>query len=311
MQSWFLIALIAPVLWSIVNHLDKYILKKYENGNGVGKVLIFSLLFSIVVPIGILIFGDVPIAQFALTGREQAILVVMAIVSALAFWLYLEGLEQEEASVVTPMMQMMPMFGYILSYIILGEILSIPQLFSSILIILGVLLLSIEINGEHGALHLKQVVLAYVGLSAFFYALHDVLFKYIAQTHSFLVVSFWLYLFIALIGIFVLVCVPEYRRQFFFFFKQHERGILYTNTIAESLYTLGNLASNFAMLLAPVTLVLVVSSYQPLFVFIIGVTLAKFMPHLVYEKITRTHLIQKVIAISIIVAGSYFLHSAI
>ena len=82
------------------------------------------------------------------------------------------------------------------------------------------------------------------------------------------------------------------------------------NVVGEILYIIGNLANNFATLLAPVAVVLVVSSYQPLFVFIIGIVLTIFLPHISMEKISTKHLLHKIISILIIVIGSYFLYNS-
>jgi len=48
-MNWFLIALIAPIVWSIVNHIDKYMLSKYLKERGLGALLIFSALSSVII----------------------------------------------------------------------------------------------------------------------------------------------------------------------------------------------------------------------------------------------------------------------
>lgn len=48
-MNWFFIALFAPALWSITNHIDKYLITKYFRGGGTGSLLIFSALIGFAV----------------------------------------------------------------------------------------------------------------------------------------------------------------------------------------------------------------------------------------------------------------------
>ena len=45
-MNWFLIALIAPILWAITNHIDKYLISKYFKGGSVGALMIFSSIIG-------------------------------------------------------------------------------------------------------------------------------------------------------------------------------------------------------------------------------------------------------------------------
>ncbi|MCK9282633.1 MAG: hypothetical protein M0P71_18605, partial [Melioribacteraceae bacterium] len=79
------------------------------------------------------------------------------------------------------------------------------------------------------------------------------------------------------------------------------------NFTNEALTIVGNLLESFAMMLAPVALVLLVNSYQPIFVFAIGILITLFIPKLSAEKIELKHLIQKIIAFVIMGVGTYLL----
>ena len=88
MQNWFLLALIAPILWSIVNHIDKYMLSKYLKGRGVGALLIFSALASFVILPFILYFYHSQL--FTVTNRDLATLLLIGFLSVGAFYFYLK-----------------------------------------------------------------------------------------------------------------------------------------------------------------------------------------------------------------------------
>ncbi len=305
-MNWFLIALIAPVVWSIVNHIDKYMLSKYLKEKGVGALLIFSALSSAIILPFVLYFFSSEI--FDIGNRDLVTLLLVGFLSAGAFYFYLLGMEEEETSIVVPLFQLVPVFGYFLGYLVLGETLTTAQIFSSLLIMSGIVILTIEIDEEY-KIRLKSRILFLIAISSFLFALHDTLFKKVAIVESFWVSVFWQYLSLTIFGLITLWAIKKFREDFLVMVKDTGRRLFSLNVASELLYILGNLTNNFATLLAPVALVLVVSSYQPLFVFIGGTLLTLLVPHLVTEKISRRHLAHKFISILIIVIGSYFLYS--
>lgn len=307
MQNWFLIALIAPILWSVVNHIDKYMLSKYLKERGVGALLIFSALASVIILPFIVLFYHSQIFNITLT--DLLILIFVGFLSVLAFYFYLKGMDEEEASVVVPLFQLVPVFGYFLGYLILGESLNTTQIFSSLLIISGIIFLVVEIDIDN-RITLKSRVLLLVTISSFMFALHDTLFKKVAITESFITAVFWQYVSLTVSGLLILIFAKKYREDFLSMFKNMGGKILSLNILSEVLYMIGNLANNFATLLAPVAIVLVVSSYQPVFVFIIGILLTIFLPRISMEKISTKHLLHKIVSIMIILIGSYFLYSS-
>lgn len=307
MFNWFFIALIAPILWSVVNHIDKYMLSRYLKERGVGALLIFSALASfIILPFVLFLYYE---QIFSVNNRDLVTLFLVGFLSVGAFYFYLKGMEEEEASVVIPLFQLVPVFGYFLGYLILGEMLSMAQIFSSLLIIFGIVILAVEIDIDNNVT-LKGKVLLFVALSSLLFALHDTLFKKVAITESYITSVFWQYLSLTVSGLLILAFVKRYREDFLVMLENSGRRLLSLNVLSEIIYIIGNLINNFAVLLAPVALVLVVSSYQPVFVFIIGIALTVFFPNISMEKISTKHLAHKIISILIIIIGSYFLYSS-
>ncbi len=307
MSNWFFIALIAPVLWSIVNHIDKYMLSKYLKERGVGALLIFSALASVIILPFLFFFYRSQI--FNISNMDLVILIFVGFLSALAFYFYLEGMNEEEASVVIPLFQLVPVFGYFLGYLILDESLNTAQIFSSLLVISGIIILAVEIDIDN-KIKIKGRVLGLITASSFLFALHDTLFKKVAITESFMTSVFWQYVSLTVFGILIFIFVKKFRDDFLSMFHHMGKSLLSLNIISELLYIAGNLTNNFATLLAPVAVVLVVSSYQPLFVFIGGIFLTIFWPEVSMEKISTQHLLHKIISIVIIIIGSYFLYSS-
>ncbi len=65
----------------------------------------------------------------------------------------------------------------------------------------------------------------------------------------------------------------------------------------------GGLAARYASLLGPVSLVQAIGGTTSFFVFLFGVLLSLFYPSLGRENLSRRNLIQKGIAVTLIVAG--------
>ena len=63
----------------------------------------------------------------------------------------------------------------------------------------------------------------------------------------------------------------------------------------------------YATLLAPVALVLLVGSFQPLFVLALGIVLTLFFPRVTKESLGRMKLLQKGVGIGLMLVGGYLI----
>jgi len=272
-MNWFFIALIAPLLYAISNHTDKYLISKYVNNNEVGSLIIFSALFGIFVLPIILIINPLVLEVSLWQGT---ILVVIGILVVFSILCYLYALKFDEATFVVPFYQTIPIFGFILAYFILGETLTKTQILASLAILSGALILSFDIQNQK--IHFKKRVVLLMITASFFYAISDVLFKFVAIERGFWVSTFWTLIGKVLIGFVFLLFISSYRKQFWLLLKKARSKILALNSTNETLAIIADLTSQYAVLLAPVALVLMVNSFQPLFVFIIGFVLTTFFP---------------------------------
>lgn len=299
-MSWFFIALIGPALWSLTNHIDKYMVSRYFRGGGVGALLIISSLIGIVV---------LPLALWQ--GPEAlsfpAVVIIGQMISGALYVLglfpYLYSLQRSEASVVVPLFQMVPVFAYILGVIFLGEQLSGPQLVGSVLIIAGAVIIAADLTHLRRA-RIDGKVFAWMALASLLIACYSLLFKYFTvSTGSFWANNFWQYLGYVAVAIVALVCVPSYRREFLGVVRANSTAILSLNFSNEVLNTIAKLAVDYATLLAPLALVWVANGFQPLFVFVYGLAFSIFLPKFSQERLDRRTLLQKFCAILIIFAG--------
>ncbi len=302
-MMWFLIALIGPFLYALTNHIDKILLEKYFKESGVGTLILFSSLLSVMV-LPLFYFIDPTVLN--VDGNNILILSIVGILNVLVLWCYLIALKEEEASIAVVFYQLVPVFGGILGYFVLGETLSPIQLIAMATIILGTTVISFEVDSENKfKLRIKTIIPMLA--SAFFWAIEAVIFKMVALEENIVRSLFWEHLALLLVGMIIFIFIRPYRVNFLSAIKNNSKNILSLNIANESLYILGNISVGFAYLLAPIGLVLLGESFQPIFVLAIGIFFTIFFPKISVEKIHATHIWQKIIAILITGIGTYLL----
>ena len=227
-MTWFVIALIAPILWSFVNHADKLILSKYVKGQELGSLMIYSCLFAVLLaPIAYFMQPEI----FVISTLHITILILAGILEALAVYLYLIALNDEETSVVVPFFQSIPIFAFILGYFVLGEMVTIKYILASLVTIIGGALLSFEITTGNKIVFKKKMVLAILA-SSFIFALHRTLFKLASVTEDFWISIFWQSIGLILVGLFLLFVVRKYREQFMALLRENGAPIFFLNVIS-------------------------------------------------------------------------------
>jgi drug/metabolite transporter (DMT)-like permease len=302
-MSWFYIALGAPFLWAITNHIDKLLLAKYFKRCGVSTLIVFSALAGVItLPFLFLINPHV----LQVTPLHIGLLLVVSLCTAASFWLYFHALDGEEASIVVVFYQFIPVFGALLGFIFLKENLSIHSLIAMAIILAGSLIISIEID-EENRFRLRQRTIYLMTAASLFVAIEAVLFKYVAVQESVWTSLFWQYVGLGVFGVVTYMLVGSCRKEIAHIVRSNGKGMLGVNVVNELIFLLGNFLFSYAYLLAPVALVLLVNAYQPLMVFAIGILLTAFIPKLGTESIKLRHVVQKVLAMGIVIFGTWLL----
>jgi len=304
-MNWFLLAFGAPFLWAMVNIADNYLVSKYsqkEKERSSGGLVLFSSLIGILIAIIIAVFTP---NIFGIAINDKLLLLLAGGLSVFWIILYLYAIEIEEISVIVPWFLTVPVFGYILGYFFLGETLGLKQIIGAVIILLGLILISIDFFNLRKSTKKKTIL--YVLLASIIISVSGIIFKYVTIEGNFWVSSFWEYVGLGLIGIILYLFVPKYRKEFMFMHKEGGKKIFILNITSELMTISGNLMTNFALLLAPVTMVYLVGSFQPAIVLFLTIIGTKFFPHIIKENISKNVLIQKIIAILIMTAGSILL----
>jgi drug/metabolite transporter (DMT)-like permease len=301
-MSWFFIALCAPFLVACANHTDKFLLSRYLKEKKIGSIVIFSSLFSSLA-VAIVFFIQPDVLDISLV--QGSAVVATGMLSVVAGLCYLYALDIDEASFVTPFYQTAPIFAYFLGYFILNETITLAQGFGSFVIIAGALALSFEL-GRRG-MRFKRDVVALMLAAAFLSAINGVIFKLIAVDKGFWISLFWGFVGQVMAGLALLALVPSYRRDFLGLFKQQKFAGIGLIALSETLFSVSEAVTLYATLLAPVALVLLVNSFQPLFVFALGIVLTLFLPRVAEESLGRTKMLQKGAGIGLLVVGGYLI----
>lgn len=304
-MEWILIAMIAPILWGLTNYIDKLLLRRHiASTQDVVTLLVFSTITSLfaVLPITFILSPDI----FAFPRTTILTLVSVGILGALAVWLYLLALDQDDVSTVVALFQTIPVFGILFSYILLGEMLTLTQLVACVLIIFGSLFISVDISDVRH-LRIKHRTLLFMLSSSALFALFETMFKFAALDAPFATSIFWEHVGLVLVGV-VLLSFESVRRRFIAVFTTGGAKVVGANLTGELLTICGNVLTNFALLLAPVALVLTVTGMQPMFVFLLGILFTVFAPKYVQESLTPRVLMHKFCAIALILVGVVVLY---
>jgi drug/metabolite transporter (DMT)-like permease len=279
-----------------------FLLSRYLEEKTVGSIVICSSLFSgVAIPVVLLIQPgayDVGLAQ-------GSALVATGMSSVLAAVCYLHALDIDEASFVTPFYQTVPVFAYFLGYFILGETLTPAQGYGSFVIIVSALALSFEF-GRRG-IQFKRKVVALMLAASFLSAMNGVIFKLIAVSKGFWVALLWGFVGQVLAGLILLGSVPAYRRDFLGLFEQRKGVGLGLIALSRMLVSVSEAVTLYATLLAPVALVLLVNSFQPLFVFMLGIVLTLFVPRVARESLGPLKMLQKGAGTGLMLVGGYLI----
>jgi drug/metabolite transporter (DMT)-like permease len=194
----------------------------------------------------------------------------------------------------------------LLGFVFLGESLLANQIFGGSLIFIGAFALSLNLEG--GKWSFRKRVASLMILASLLYAVNSVVFKFFALDLGFWPSLFWDSVGKVLMGAAFFLLVRNYRRDFVATIKQNKASVFLLNSTSETLTILADSISGYAILLAPIALVSVVlSGFQPVFVFLIGVVLTLLLPRLGKETLTKRSLAQRVVALLLILAGTYFL----
>jgi uncharacterized membrane protein len=285
------------VLWAISVHLDKYLVERFFKDSNVAVLLLFTALVGVLLLPFIWYYEPNVLSPSA---GSIALIMLAGILYMTGLLLYLRALQSEEASVVAPFFQAGPLFGYVLAYLVLGEILSPQQMAGGALIIIGASIVSIRFGQSRRMFKARLAVLMLA--CGFIMALASLIFKVFALKVEFWTTTFWMFVGEGIFGLSLLM-IPSYRRQFMALLRTNTAALLSINATNELINLGGSLGNRYALLLAPLSIVQAIGSTTTLFVFAFGIVLSVFFPGFGRENLSGRELVQKGVAAVIVAVG--------
>jgi uncharacterized membrane protein len=301
-MSFFLLTLIAPAMWAFANHVDKFIVSRYFNNASLGAMMVFSALIGVVVFPVAFVFQDDAVTIGALAA---CIIILNGCLYLVGVQLYLMALRISDASTAVPILQLTPVIAFIFAYLVLGETISRNQMLGGALVILGAVIISFE-RGE-GGFRCRGDVLGLLSLSSLLFAVQYLLFKVFAIHTNFWTTMLWESVGFICFGMFLLIFIKPYRRDFFAVFARRgwATGV---NLAGEVCNITGKIVFNYVSLLMPMTLAWIGVGFQPIFILVYSVILTLFFPRICEENVLGGHLVQKVASVGIMLVGACILN---
>lgn len=297
-MSWFLIALIPPIVWSLSNHVDKALLQSFHTARSREVLVLVSALFQIA-PVLVLPF----LTTINVPFWENWPFMLVGALGVVALIPYFAALDRDETSLVAPLYQAIPVLYLVAGYIFLGETVTTTQLAGIIVIVCGALLLSWRPT-KHT---MRLDILALMLLSMLAYLAAGITFKYFGVDADFWSAFFYQSVGGVLCGLLLLALRP-YRRALLFVRLQNRR-FLGLNTFNEALSIVGWMAMRAVGLMAPLAVVnAVTDGFQPIFLLMWSLIFTFLFPGLgIRERFTRTDVYHKVATLGILAVGTFLI----
>jgi len=239
-----------------------------------------------------LIFGDIN-----LSFVPMLLGIVGGIFSSFGVWSYYFSLSKEEVTRFIPIMSTSPLFVLLFAYIFLKEAFSSSIYLGIILLISGAILISVENFLSNFKIH--KAILVSFGC-AFLFALRNIFMKFALTGNEIWSIFLWIGFGSFIVSFSLLLIHHPHIR------KKAELGIKHLIFVG-IVGTIALFTFITAINIGPVSLTSALLELQPLFVFVGATILSIFHPEILKEKITKSIVIQKMIAVGLIVLGAVLL----
>ncbi len=314
-MQWFILALIASILWAVVVIVDKFILTHYI------KDAVSYQVFLTLTMLPFLIFL-LPFTSHNTNSSTPIILpviiILLGVAMGLVFVLYNKALMIEEVSRVTPLFYLSPLFVLLFSFMFIGEGLSLRRYVGIGLMVFSAISVSVSLRRRNRDSHRQShshslhIVLSPALLMILVLDImnagKDVISKLILSHLDYLSYLFW-FLLGNIAGRPFLLLIPHNREKTLMIIKTLPPKVYLLSFISSSLAWTGYVLYFKAVSMTYISLVSAIPTTQPFLVFIFATLLGLFYPGLIEEKTDRRSLTIKGIAAVSVLIGAYLILS--
>lgn len=282
---WILFTVIAAVIWTFVDLLNKFVLDK-EMGDGIlaaGTAGISQFLPTALIP---LLFTEVVFSpEVAIPSLMVGVFYAGGILN------YYLGIGKEEVSRFIPALSATTIFTTIMAFFIIGESFTAPVYVGIIAVVAGAILISMDSLNHFQSL--KGLVFGIVAAALF--ASRNISLKIATSGASIWQILFWVGVGGSLTSItFLLLRKSELKESISGDKHLFEIGIL----CAIAYFAFAN-----AIYLGPVSLASALLKIKIFLIFVGSTLISRIHPEIIYEKINRKTALQKIIAIVLVITG--------
>jgi drug/metabolite transporter (DMT)-like permease len=298
-MHWFILALLASALWAIIVIVDKFVLVHY-----IKDAFSYQIFITIsLIPVVLVLFR---LALFQGYFLLQLMTLASGMALGIMFVLYNKALLIEEASRVTPLFFITPLFVVIFSALFLGEKLAANEYLGIGLLVFSAIAVSLRRSG-FASITVSPALLMILCLDVVI-AGKDIIAKYV-----FGYIDFWSFLFWFMLGELIarplFLLGPTIRRRFTKDIRSLPLRVYLLCFITSALMCIGYVFYFKAVSLTYVSLVSAIPSIQPFFVLLFALLLSLHFPTSLNESMERKEIIVKALAALMIVIGSYLIIS--
>ena len=295
-MEWYMYALLVPAFWALNNVFVKFLItNKFKNYVPmISSIIMMDLPYATIILLILPITINFPYALLAL---------IVGLFPIVAFWFYSKALLLEEVSRLITLFQLIPVFVTVLSAIFLNEILDLQKYLGIIIIVLASILISFRsIKGKASF----SKALKYMIPFSLIIAIYSIMEKYLLNYFDFWSLFFW-NIIGASMGILILLSFRKPRKQFTKTLPTVGAKGLFITFIGEGIYVIGTLFSLIAFSLAEASVVSALLGLQPFYLFFYTILLSMFLPKILKEELTKRVITLKLIAITLMLIGTYLI----
>jgi len=311
-MQWYILALIASTLWAVVVIVDKFILTHYIR-DAVSYQVFLALTM---LPFLIFLIPFTPHTNSPTSIVFPLVIILLGVALGLVYVLYNKALLIEEVSRVTPLFYLSPLFVLLLSFLFIGEGLSLRRYVGIGLMVFSAITVSVSLRGRNRdrhshshSLHISlSPALLMILVLDIMNAGKDVVSKLMLSHLDYLSYLFW-FMLGNIAGRPLLLLIPHNREKTLMIIKTLPPKIYLLSFINSTLAWAGYVLYFKAVSMTYVSLVCAIPTTQPFLVFIFATLLGLFYPELIEEKTDRRSLTIKGIAAVSIMIGAYLIIS--
>jgi len=283
-MNWILLALLAPLIYAVNVFVDKYLISsKIKNYR---SLPVFGIFLA--VPAAVIFWV---LSGFALLNFKDSLLIILTgMLTIWAFSFYLEALIKEETSLLIILIQLIPVIVLTLAYFILGETISLKQLFGFGLLLASSILISIK--KDKSKFRFTRA-LVFILIADFLWASAYILVKFASSSLSFSSLIMYESLGVLIGGLGSVFFVSSIREAFLNTIRKIEKPVLGAVLFNESLYLGAKIITYLAVSMGPPALISVLGSTQIFYGIFLGIILTMLLPKVFKENLSKQELYKK------------------